>query len=291
MHLPCVTVGLALTGGASPPMLDVLLSAECNPRSPFVGCGGRLDSALKRLRTAVAACPLAAVSLVQLLRLGDRLDLEGALLAESLTYAMLQSGPEHQRWLAARTPVRPRPAEAPVVLTERRGNKLHVTLNRPRVRNAVNIAVRDALAEGLALASADPSITEVHLAGVGSAFCSGGDLSEFGTKPDPVTGHVVRTTRSVAAGLADCADRLLVHVQGACVGAGVEMAAFAARVIAAPDAVFALPELGFGLIPGAGGTASLPRRIGRQRTAFMALTGDVIDAATALEWGLVDEIA
>jgi enoyl-CoA hydratase/carnithine racemase len=77
---------------------------------------------------------------------------------------------------------------------------------------------------------------------------------------------------------------------GACVGAGVELAAFAGHVKATPDAFFQLPEVSMGLIPGAGGTVSITRRIGRQRTAWMALTGGRVDAATALEWGLIDDI-
>ena len=62
-------------------------------------------------------------------------------------------------------------------------------------------------------------------------------------------------------------------------------------MVADPDTTMSLPEVRLGLIPGAGGTASLPRRIGRQRTAWLALTGRSIDAATALEWGLVDALA
>jgi enoyl-CoA hydratase/carnithine racemase len=81
-----------------------------------------------------------------------------------------------------------------------------------------------------------------------------------------------------------------VHLHGACVGSGIELPAFAATVLAEPSTVVSLPEVSLGLIPGAGGTVSLPRRIGRHRTARLALTGDRIDAATALEWGLVDAI-
>jgi enoyl-CoA hydratase/carnithine racemase len=85
--------------------------------------------------------------------------------------------------------------------------------------------------------------------------------------------------------------RARAEVQGACVGAGVELAAWAADVVAAEDAFFRLPEVAMGLIPGAGGTVSLPRRIGRQRTAWLAITGSRLDAATARAWGLVDRIA
>ena len=91
--------------------------------------------------------------------------------------------------------------------------------------------------------------------------------------------------------LARIARRVRAELHGACVGAGIELPAFASRVVAREDAFFQLPELSMGLIPGAGGTVSLPRRIGRQRTAWLALTGARLEAATALDWGLVDELA
>ncbi|MFF3145493.1 enoyl-CoA hydratase/isomerase family protein, partial [Streptomyces sp. NPDC057927] len=90
--------------------------------------------------------------------------------------------------------------------------------------------------------------------------------------------------------LQECGPRVTAHLHGACVGAGIELAAFAGRVLAAPGTVIRLPEVGMGLIPGAGGTASLPVRIGRERTAYLALSGDTLSAAQALGWGLVDEI-
>jgi enoyl-CoA hydratase/carnithine racemase len=150
--------------------------------------------------------------------------------------------------------------------------------------------MRDALSEGLALAVADDSIEEVVLAAAGPSFCSGGDLDEFGSFPDPATAHAVRSARSPARLLALCAARARAEVHGACVGAGCELPAFCRRVSAREDSFFQLPEVGMGLVPGAGGTASLPARIGRQRTAWLALTGRRIDAATALAWGLVDAI-
>lgn len=74
-------------------------------------------------------------------------------------------------------------------------------------------------------------------------------------------------------------------------GSGMEMAAFCGWVLAGDDAVFGLPELALGLVPGAGGTVSVTRRIGRWRTAYLVLSGRTIDADTALAWGLADEIA
>ena len=165
-----------------------------------------------------------------------------------------------------------------------------ITLNRPERRNAYGRELRGALVEALELAELDPSIATVVLDGAGPAFCSGGDLDEFGTTSDLVTAHLVRTRGGAALGMHRLAGRVEARLHGACVGAGIELAAFAGRVVADPDATFALPEVGMGLIPGAGGTVSLTRRIGRQRTAYLALSGRRLDAPTALQWGLVDEL-
>jgi enoyl-CoA hydratase/carnithine racemase len=247
------------------------------------------------LRLVVAAAersPMAAAALVQLLRGDERRSPSEAILAESWVYAMLQAGPEHAAWLARRKPPRPRAApKEPAVLVERMGDDLVLTLNRPEVHNAYSAEMRDRLVEGLELARADASIARVILGGRGLSFCSGGDLDEFGSRPDPATAHAVRSVRNAARLLAELSDRVEVEVHGACIGAGIELPAFARRVCARPNASFELPEISMGLIPGAGGTASIPRRIGRQRTAYLALTGARIDASTALGWGLVDEIA
>ena len=150
--------------------------------------------------------------------------------------------------------------------------------------------MRDELLEALAVPVIDRSVEEVHLRGEGPSFCSGGDLDEFGTFPDQATAHLIRVAASVGRVISALADRVVVHLHGACIGSGIELPAFARRVFARPDTSIALPEVGFGLIPGAGGTISLPRRIGRHRTAQLALTATPIDVATALEWGLVDSI-
>ena len=115
----------------------------------------------------------------------------------------------------------------------------------------------------------------------GPDFCSGGDLNEFGTLTDPATAHLVRTTRSAARLLGVVGDRVVAHLHGACVGAGIELPALAGRIVAAPDTRLQLPEVAMGLIPGAGGTATLPRRIGRHRTAWLALTGHFVERGHA----------
>jgi Enoyl-CoA hydratase/isomerase len=292
--LPCVVVGVAQRPtGPAPAGVDVALSARSVGAAPrgWVAVDDPYAE-LDRLSFCVDATPHAAVALTQVLRLGGGLDTGEALSVESLAYSALQCSPAFATWLAsaptrgARTVPEPQPA----VLVERLGDVLRLTLNRPQVRNAVDRRLRDELCEALAVACADPSLRVVELRGTGPAFCSGGDLGEFGTLPDAFTGHLTRTTRSPARLLASVADRCVAFVQGACVGAGIELAAFAARVVAMDDARFSLPEMELGLIPGAGGTVSIRRRVGRHRTAWLGIAGSTIDAPTARAWGLVDEI-
>jgi enoyl-CoA hydratase/carnithine racemase len=176
------------------------------------------------------------------------------------------------------------------VRADRDASTLTITLDRSQRHNAISTRLRDELSQALAVAVADNTIESVRLRGNGPSFCSGGDLDEFGSRPDPVTAHVTRLARSPARVIHTLAARTVAHLHGAAFGGGIEMAAFARRVEAHPDTRIALPEIGLGLIPGAGGTVSLTRRIGRQRTMALALSGREIDATTALEWGLVDHI-
>jgi hypothetical protein len=238
---------------------------------------------------AVDAHPYAAVTLAQLLRLGSARSPFDALVAESLAYATLQGGPEFARWLAQQgRRVRPSERDAPVKVT-REDDVLSLVLNRPRLHNSYNAAMRDALVEALVVAIADPAL-RVEISGAGRSFCAGGDLAEFGVVSDPASAHLIRSSANAAPYLLALADRVRVRVHGACVGAGIELAAFAGDVEASADAFFELPEVSMGLVPGAGGTVSIPRRIGRQRAAWMALTGARVDAPTALSWGLIDAI-
>lgn len=242
--------------------------------------------------TAIRANPVAATVLVQVLRTTATLCVADGLVVESMAYASLQAGEEYARWLAANRADAPFEAtdDGPAVLMERDGDKLALTLNRPSNRNAMAVEMRDALNEALELVGADASIRRLTIAGKGRCFSVGGDLTEFGTVPDAAAGHIVRGLSVPGRLLADCADRTEVRLHGACIGSGLEFPAFAGRVTAAANTHFQLPEVGMGLIPGAGGCVSIPRRIGRQHTAWLALTGKRIRAKRALDWGLIDEI-
>lgn len=249
-------------------------------------------AAIGDLTVAVVEQEHAAMVLGHVLRASESLSVPAAVDVESLGYSTLLGTPGFRRWLAVRGP-RPLPPPAPQepVLVDREGDRLHVTLNRPERRNAYGAQVRDGLVEALRLVQADDTITSVLLDGAGPVFSAGGDLDEFGTTPDLATAHLIRTRAGAARLVAALADRIEARVHGSCVGAGIEVPAFASRVVAAPGTVFRLPEVSMGLIPGAGGCVSVPRRIGRWRAYWMCVTNVALDTDTALAWGLIDEIA
>jgi enoyl-CoA hydratase/carnithine racemase len=245
------------------------------------------DATLARIHGGCARSPIAATAAALLLRTPPP-DWWSGLVRESATYSMLQAGAEFQRWRAARgTPTGGRD-KGPRVRVEGHGATTEVTLTRPERHNALDTQTRDEL--HAAIAEATTGGGPVVLLGAGPSFCSGGDLDEFGTFPDPAAAHLLRLTRSVAARIAAAADRVVVGLHGSCLGAGVELPAFAGHVVAADDTRLGLPELGLGLVPGAGGTVSLPSRIGRHRTFELLALDGTISAAAARAWGLVDEL-
>ncbi|MCY4665121.1 MAG: enoyl-CoA hydratase/isomerase family protein [Acidimicrobiaceae bacterium] len=262
--------------------------------SVAVGAGGESwDLALADPGPALEglrANPQASVVAAQTLRRGAGLGLHDGLLVESLAYATLQAGPEHARWLAQRGRRTRRDADQPRIEVTEDGAVVTVTLNRPRLLNLFDAAMRDQLVDVLKALKAGGDGRPMVLTGAGGNFCAGGDPAEFGTVSDPVVAHLIRSRANAAPWLAAVADRTTARVDGACVGAGVELTAFCATVAATDRARFRLPELSMGLIPGAGGTVSIPARIGRQRTLEWMLTDAEVDAPTALGWGLVDRL-
>lgn len=236
----------------------------------------------------VLSAPRAAVTATQVLRVTPGLDVAAGLTVESWAYASLQAGPEFLTWLADRGHRSRRDTDTPRVRLETEGDHTVIVLTRPRLHNLLDAAMRDELIEALRTVSLTDS--QVVLRAEGPSFCAGGDPAEFGTVSDPATAHAIRSSSSVASWLHRVAERTTARIDGACVGAGVELAAFCSRLVAGPGARFRLPETRMGLIPGAGGTVSIPRRIGTRRTLEWLLAGSEIDAATALAWGLVDEI-
>jgi enoyl-CoA hydratase/carnithine racemase len=210
-----------------------------------------------------------------------------ALVNESVVYSLLQAGPDFAAWRDAH-PATPVNDDTDRVRVDHLGRVTQIVLTRPERHNALDARLRDELFEALRAASATDGAIVIR--GEGPSFCSGGDLAEFGTFPNPVRSNEIRIARPIAWYFHTLRGRTVVGLHGACLGAGIELPAFAEHVVAADDAQCGLPELQLGLIPGAGGTVSITRRAGRARLLELLLLDGTIPVGTALEWGLVDEV-
>ena len=239
--------------------------------------------------------PVASMMLVQVLRHNEKSDDLSALFAESLAFSTLQGGAEFKAWLQSQNKdsknTQAYSVDEPPVKIERIKSQLIITLNRPQQRNAYSTAMRDGLYEALSLLELDTELTSCVIRGEGACFCVGGDLDEFGSATDMAQAHVIRSSRNVAHLLIKHSEKISCEIHRASIGSGIELAAFAHYVTASKDTFFQLPELSMGLIPGAGGTLSILRRIGRQRLAWWVLSGKKIKSNEALKWGLVDQIS
>lgn len=268
---------------------DILLTDSQTSQMPvFVN---DLSETIQELEEKINSNPQASLVLTQLLRQESYKNVSRGLLLESFAYGMLQNGSEFNDWLEERGDIPQSIDSEPVVLAERFDKRLDICLNRPNRSNAFSSSMRDQLFEILQVACIDKTITKVELHGSGNAFCSGGDLAEFGLVPYSPDGHLVRMHRHPGLSTHAITEKMEVYLHGVCAGAGIEIPAFAARVLADESVEIFLPEVSMGLIPGAGGTVSLPRRIGPQKTAFLGISGRKIAFSEALAWGLIDEVA
>ncbi|MFW0793930.1 enoyl-CoA hydratase/isomerase family protein [Gordonia sp. CPCC 205515] len=269
------------------------VAVDSPPHRSLVGVVD-VDAAVESFVDVADRLPQSTLVAAQVVRASESLTVPAAVDVESFGYSTLQGGDEYRRWLEerqakSREPRRQEFADDPVLI-ERVDDILRLTLNRPTRRNAYSAEIRDALVDALRIPLLDSSIQRIVLDGAGPSFCAGGDLDEFGHMPDAVTAHFIRTRGGAARLMGRLADRIEVRLHGHCVGAGIEIPAFAGRVVAEPDTVIRLPEVSMGLIPGAGGTVSVPRRIGRWRALHLFVTGAPLNAEQALAWGLVDEV-
>jgi enoyl-CoA hydratase len=177
-------------------------------------------------------------------------------------------------------------AAAPL-LTERRGQVLVVTLNRPEARNAVDRRVAEGIGEALDQLDADAGLRVGVLTGAGGAFSAGMDLKAF------LRGEVPVVEGRGFAGITNRAARkpLIAAVEGFAFGGGLEIAISCDLIVAASDARFGIPEAKVGLIAGAGGLIRLPKRLPYHVAMELALTGEPLDAPRAARLGLVNRLA
>ena len=166
---------------------------------------------------------------------------------------------------------------------------LHITLNRPAAKNALNTATLAALAKALTEAATDHAIRAVLLSGTEGNFAAGADITEIEHK---TTAEAALDPRKAHwATIHAFAKPLIAAVDGFALGGGLELALMADLIILGETAKLGLPETNLGLIPGAGGTQRLLALAGRARASRMILTGEIIDARTAHQWGIAAYLA
>ena len=165
-----------------------------------------------------------------------------------------------------------------------------IFLNRPEKSNALNTALLEELLSVLKEIAASPGLRVVVLGGNGKSFCGGADVAEMSQlKPSTAKKFITRIHLCCDA-IRKLPVPVVARLHGVVIGAGLELAASCDLRVAAEGTRFAMPEVKLG-IPSVVEAALLPRLIGAGRAAWLVLTGEAIDARTALEWGLVEELA
>ena len=175
----------------------------------------------------------------------------------------------------------------PTVRVEQEGKLLVITLCRPAVRNAIDRATSQALADAMDRLDSDDTVTVGILTGEGGNFCSGMDLKAF------VKGERIELPGRGLGGIIETPPQkpVIAAVEGFALAGGFEIALACDLIVAADNAQFGLPEVKRGLIAGSGGLIRLPQRIPRQIAMQYALTGDMMSANEARQWGLVNLLA
>lgn len=174
------------------------------------------------------------------------------------------------------------------LIVTRHGRVLHLTLNRPAARNALNNALLSELAATLEAAASDSEISVCVIAGNERFFAAGADLNEMAEKDLAATLNDIRP--QLWARINAFNKPLIAAVNGYALGAGCELALLCDLVIAGENARFGLPEITLGIMPGAGGTQRLIRSVGKSLASKMVLTGESITARQALAAGLVSDV-
>ncbi|WP_149454470.1 enoyl-CoA hydratase-related protein [Pasteuria penetrans] len=179
----------------------------------------------------------------------------------------------------------------PTVTSVRKGDYVVLTLNRPQVYNALDVNVLLSLSSCITVVANDPKVRVVVITGAGGkAFCVGVDRKE---RQCLVSEEVRAYTQKLSATLmqlASLSKPVIAAINGAALGSGLELALACDLRVAAKTAVFSCPEVGWGVIPSAGGTQRLSRLIGMSRAKEMILTTRRLGAKTAADWGLVHRL-
>ncbi len=179
-------------------------------------------------------------------------------------------------------------------LLERRGPVAWITLNRPRELNAISPAMLDRLHAILDEVEADPAVRCIVVTGAGRAFCAGADLAFVHAMPaaerDAATMAFLRRASSTMSRIEACPKPVVAAVNGVTVAGGLELVLCCDLVLAAEGARIGDGHAKYGLLPGAGASARLPRRVGLSRANWMLFTGALAPARELVAAGLVNEV-
>ena len=170
---------------------------------------------------------------------------------------------------------------------ERNGNVLEIAFNRPEKKNALTRDMYAGVVSAFEAAEADPVIRAILLTGRGDTFTSGNDIRDFQAR---AAGNERRDGSPFLAALSTLKKPLVGAVNGAAIGVGTTMLAHCDLIVAARRARFQMPFTSLGLVPEAGSSLLFPRLVGLQRANALLLLGESIDAETAREWGLVNQV-
>jgi enoyl-CoA hydratase len=170
------------------------------------------------------------------------------------------------------------------LIVEPHGAWTRLVLNRPEVKNALNTALLARLAEVLGDLARDPNCRAVLLTGAGSNFAAGADIGEIEDKTS--TEGAADPRKAHWAAIRTFPKPLVAAVDGFALGGGFELALIADCLVLGASAKVGLPETNLGLIPGAGGAQRLLSLVGRARASRLVLTGEILPAATAHDWGI-----
>ncbi|OBB75706.1 crotonase/enoyl-CoA hydratase family protein [Mycobacterium sp. 852014-52144_SCH5372336] len=178
---------------------------------------------------------------------------------------------------------------APAALTERRGNVMLITINRPEARNAINSAVSTAVGDALQQAQDDPEVRAVVITGAGESFCAGADLKAISRRENLF--HPEHAEWGFAGYVRHYIDKpTIAAVNGTALGGGTELALASDLVIAEERAKFGLPEVKRGLIAAAGGVFRIVDHLPRKVAMELLFTGEPMSSADALKWGLINRV-
>src|SRR5664280_569322 len=162
-------------------------------------------------------------------------------------------------------------------------------LNRPQVRNALNLEVRARLADEVTRHADDPAVRCLIITGSDTVFAAGADIGEM-AEAGPVE-VMARNVQKYWRTIMDCPKPVIAAIEGFALGGGLELALCADIIVAGEGARLGLPEVKLGILAGGGGTQKLARLVGAKRAMLLIMTGKMFSAAEALSMGVVSEVA